>query len=142
MSMVDQPLFSACHVPLQVQLGVKILCKNERPSSIRYCRPIKLICQKKSTELIISETENINSQILAMKPIITDSYKIFHKFNITMLDGKTFSVLAEAAPKNMNNLDLVKYYEVDADLLKYGLSTLHAWTFERMSFTRFLPTSN
>jgi len=38
MSMVDQHLFSVCLVPLQKQLGVKILWKNERPLSTRYCR--------------------------------------------------------------------------------------------------------
>jgi len=55
---------------------------------------------------------------------------------MTMLDKKTFSAEASSqlcrlcgeAPTNMNNLDLVKSYEVDAVLFKYGLSTFHAWT--------------
>lgn len=136
-SMADQHLFAVCLVPLQVQVGSTILWKNTRPSSTRYCRPIKLICQKESTELIRAETDSINSQILSIKPTIFNSLTIDHVFHCTMLDGKTFSVLAEAStqtcgicravPKNMNNLSLVQSYPVDVDLFKYGLSTLHAW---------------
>lgn len=135
-SMADQHLFAVCLVPLQVQLGTKILWKNTRPSSTRYCRPIKLICQKESTELIRAETDSINRQILSIRPTILNSLAVDHVFHCTMLDGKTFSVLAEAStqtcgicravPKNMNNLSLVQSYSVDVDLFKYGLSTLHA----------------
>ena len=136
-SMVDQHLFTVCLVPLQVQLGSTILWKNTRPSSTRYCRPIKLICQKETSELITLETDNVISQIKSIKPTLTSSYTILHEFHLTMVDGKTFGVLAEAStqtcgicraiPKDMNNLDLVKRYPVDSDLLKYDLSSLHAW---------------
>lgn len=66
-----------------------------------------------------------------------------------MLDGKTFGALDEAStqtceicralPKNMNNIRWVKSYPIDADFLKYGLSTLYAWIWF-LSVSYILPT--
>lgn len=87
--------------------------------------------------MIRSEVDIVKRQILNIQPTITPLFKISHGFHMTKLDGKTFSALAEASTKtsgicralqkNMNNIRLVKTYPIDADLLKYRLSTLPAW---------------
>lgn len=135
--MIDQYLFSICMVPLIVQKGPTVLWKNNRPCSTRYCRPIKLLCEKESADLSRREIQNIKSQILNIFPTFVSTLRIDHQFHMTMLDGKTFSVISESAsqtcgicsatPKNMNDLNLVKSFPINGNLFEYGLSSLHAW---------------
>jgi len=47
-NMVDQHLFAICIVPIQLRRGGSILWKNPRPSSTRYCRPLKVMFAKES----------------------------------------------------------------------------------------------
>lgn len=136
-AMIDEHLFTVCIVPLQVQQGTNILWKNSRPSSVRFCRPIKIICQKESADLVRAEVENVKSQISLVTPTTIGSLQVYHEFHLTMIDGKVFAAIAQsssqicgickATPKVMNDLDLVKELPVDENLYEYGLSTLHAW---------------
>lgn len=136
-NMTDEHLFVVCIVPLQIQKGTEILWKNSRPSSTRFCRPIKLICHKETSDLVSLEIENVKKQILEIIPTNIQNFEIHHQFHMTMIDGKVFSVVAEssnqrcgicqASPKMMNDLDLIKNLPGNVDLYQYGLSTLHAW---------------
>lgn len=133
----DDHLFAVCIVPLQVKIGAVIVWQNSRPSSTRFCRPIKLINEKETTALAKSEIENVNKQISEIIPTCFESFQIHHEFHMTMIDGKIFSVVAESAsqtcgicgatPKIMNNLKAVKDRPVKTNMYQYGLSTLHCW---------------
>lgn len=48
----DDSLFAVCIVPLQILKGTSTLWKNQRPSSTRYCRPLKILFQKESADLV------------------------------------------------------------------------------------------
>lgn len=79
----------------------------------------------------------IKSQISNILPTLLSGFRIDHQFHMTMLDGKTFSVISgsssqtcgicKATPKNMNDLNLVKSLSINENLFEYGLSSLHAW---------------
>lgn len=63
--------------------------------------------------------------------------KVSHSLLLTMIDGKATSILCEtsaqrcdickAVPTEMNNLSLLLTKNIDTDLYKYGLSSLHIW---------------
>lgn len=124
-------------VPLCVKIGSNILWKNPRPSSTRYCRPIKIIFQKESADLVRREVDNIKSQISKIVSTSVGSFRVYHQFHLTMIDGKVFNVIADsssqtcgickATPKIMNDLNLVKNLQANKSLYEYGLSTMHAW---------------
>jgi len=67
--------------------------------------------------------------------LIAESFQ--HNLQLTMIDGKVFSVVAEcssqacgickATPKMINDLDLVASLPKCEDLYEFGISTLHAW---------------
>jgi len=136
-NMVDQHLFAICIVPLQLQRKSTILWKNPRPSSTRYCRPLKVMFAKESETLVRAEIENIKSQILKIEPTRLSCFQVQHNLQLTMIDGKVFSVIAEsysqacgickAALKMMNDLDLFASLPKCKDLYEFGISTLHAW---------------
>lgn len=135
--MTDEYLLAICIVPLQVLYGSTVLWKNSRPSSTRYCRPIKILCRKENADLVRVEVDNVNAQIVKIKPTSVHNFHVHHNFHMTMIDGKTFSVIAEsssqtcgickATPKIMNDLNMVQTLACDEQLFKFGLSTLHAW---------------
>lgn len=137
----DDYLFAICIVPLQLKMKDKIIWQNPRPSSTRFCRPLKLIYEKESSLLIKKETEAIKEQINNIIPtqiqVGEKHVNVKHRFCLTMIDGKTFSAIAEssnqscgicgATPKIMNDLKKLAQLKPKESLYEYGLSTLHAW---------------
>ena len=102
-SKTDQYLFAICLVPLQLKNGNEIIWENPRPSSTRFCRPIKLLFEKETRSLIKSETGYIKSQI---DSIISTAINyehnaviVKHVFHLTMIDGKVFSTLTDCSPQ-------------------------------------------
>ncbi|GBP11503.1 hypothetical protein EVAR_102683_1 [Eumeta japonica] len=87
-------LFAVCLVPLRLQTtnGTHIIWNNPRPSSTRFCRPIKLVFENETTELAKKEIENIERQIadLQLTFIKVDEKKVIvtHCMKMTMIDGK------------------------------------------------------
>lgn len=139
-SKTDFNLFSVCLVPLQMTVeNGTILWQNNRTSSTRFCRPIKLIFEKETPELTKEVVTNINQQISEIEPtnILQYEIQIYHTFKMTMIDGKLFSVVSEsstqtcgicgATPKVMNNLESILNLTPNENLYDYGISTLHAW---------------
>lgn len=83
-------LFVTSIVPLRLidQDTEEILWKNPRPSSTRFCRPIRLQWVHE-TDLISKQEENyINDQISDLKPIVYDWGSINFSLALTMVDGK------------------------------------------------------
>ena len=54
---IDENIFALCIVTMQLKIGDVILWENSRPSSTRFCRPIKSIFEKESSELAGREVE-------------------------------------------------------------------------------------
>lgn len=137
----DEYLFAICLVPLQLKYDNHIIWENPRPSSTRFCRPIKLIFEKETKSLIQDETNYIQNQINAIVSTASNiedkTVIVKHVFYLTMIDGKVFSILSDsstqrcgicgATPTIMNKLHEIKALNVRANLYEYGLSTLHAW---------------
>ena len=130
----DEYLFLISFVSLKLVSNDEnqtIIWQNPKPSSTRYCRPIKFIFEKESQALAKRECENIQSQINNLVPTSVKDFNIQHKLLLTMIDGKMCNILTDtigsqicyicgAKPTEMNTLitkklDSKKYYE-------YGLS--------------------
>jgi hypothetical protein len=138
----DSNLFATCLVPLRLSTNNgRILWQNPRPSSTRYCRPIKLIFKKETSKLVKEEIQNIENQISEIQPtncgLGSEQVVIKHSFNLTMIDGKTFGVVSNssnqscgicgATPKIMNQLEKIWSLQPNSQLYMYGISNLHAW---------------
>lgn len=137
----DANLFSICLVPLQMTADDDgtVLWQNPRPSSVRYCRPLKLIFAKETPDLSKTEIAKIEEQIKNIKPTITDDRQLIinHNLKLTMIDGKMFSVISNsstqtcgicgATPKVMNDLEKIFDLPIEEKFYDYGISTLHAW---------------
>lgn len=116
--------------------------KNRRPSSPRFCRPIKMMNEKETPESVRQETDFIQKQIDALENYSTviDGKRISVKYvlSLTMIDGKVCNSLTETASaqrclvcgstsKEFNNIDSMLKKDVEKDNLKFGISSLHAW---------------
>ena len=120
-----------------------MLWQNLRPSSTRYCRPLKLEFTKESTEIILSEQLNVQEQIKNLLPSIvsipgSDPIQVHHRLIMSMIDRKVCNAvtytkssqrccLCGALPREMNNINELLEREVNTDALHFGLSTLHAY---------------
>lgn len=99
-----------------------IIWQNPRPSSPRFCRPIRLQVCHETTEISIKEKEYIEKQIeeLESSSIFIDEKKLIikHKMLFTMIDGKVCNAITStksavkcyvygATSKEFNNLDVM-----------------------------------
>lgn len=137
----DEFLFVFSLVPLQLRdKSSNIAWQNPRPSSTMYCRPIRFIFSKESSEFTMSETnkvlEEVNKLLPTMCNVDGNEISVKHKLLFTMIDGKVCNALTEtssaqrcyicgATPKLMNNE--TRDFVANTDNLGFGLSTLHAW---------------
>lgn len=94
----DTDLFMFSMVPLVLRCkkidsgDTVILWKNPRPSSTRYCRPIKFEFKKETIQSTIDEVNAIEEEIKTLIPttVISNNIEIqvLNKFMFTMVDGK------------------------------------------------------
>lgn len=138
----DSSMYSICLVPLSLKKidSGEIICKNPLPNSVRFCRPIRLLMQKKSEDLIQKEIMSIEVEIENLVPIqICNDGKeivIYPEFELSMIDGKTFNAITNtsnqscaicrATPKLMNDIKKILKRKCNKNNLAYGLSSLHA----------------
>lgn len=95
-SVSDNNLFLFSIVPLQFRCSVDnsniVLWQNPRPSSPRFCRPIKFMFKKETTDVTIENCKTIEKQIslISMTNIFKEEIQINikHILNFTMVDGK------------------------------------------------------
>lgn len=133
-------VFCVSCVPLQLQCCDQVLWDNERPSSLRLCRPIQFIFMKESKANIVKEHLIYKEKIdrLEVKEIKIDnmSFRVKYTLEFTMMDGKLCNAITNqkssgscnicfAKPKEMNNLSLIMKKKIHEEFLCYGLSTLH-----------------
>ncbi|GBN05154.1 hypothetical protein AVEN_182360-1 [Araneus ventricosus] len=142
----DENLFSICVVPRQIHSNTddskSVIWENTVPSSTKYCRPIKFIFAKESTDLITAEVEKIKHQIKELEPtkIFFDDLEISATppLMFCMVDGKFCNAvsscsstqtcyLCRAKPNEMNNLRVISKKEARKEFLPFGISPLHSW---------------
>lgn len=95
-STTDSDLFMFSLVPLKFQCTIdekKItIWQNPRPSSTRFCRPIKFMFKKETKENTLIEVADVEKQIENLTATnVTDGdmeLQINHKLIFSMVDGK------------------------------------------------------
>lgn len=95
-SVTDSDLFMFSFVPLQINCTANdqkiIIWQNPRPSSTKFCRPIKFIFKKETVESTRDEVDKIETQIknLDTTDVILNNkvLKIKHNLIFSMVDGK------------------------------------------------------
>lgn len=134
----DDSIFTTCLVPLKLVNGSIIIWENMKPSSTKYCRPVKFEFIKENDEIIRRENQRMSTEIEALIPThYKDSILVEHELLLTMVDGKVCASLTEFSsmrcficgvkPKDMNNFDLICKKSVTIEHYKFGLSSLHGW---------------
>lgn len=137
----DEFLFVFSFVPLQLRDNSgNVVWQNPRPSSTMYCRPIKFIFSKETTDFTVTETNKILEEINQLVPTIGNvdgkEVSVKHELLFTMIDGKVCNAMTEtssaqkcyicgATPKFMN--DESREFMVNKENLGFGISPLHAW---------------
>lgn len=96
--------------------------QNPKPLSSRFCRTIKLIFKRETSELINKENMLIQREISELVPTKVDldgtEIAISHKMILSLVDGKVCSTISStlpqicyicgAKPKEMNDIPLKK----------------------------------
>lgn len=143
----DNSLFVTSYVPLQLVTksakpeDAKIIWKNPRPSSTRYCRPIRFQFKKETSEVCIAERDYFKQKIDMLKHTEYSKFekKIYveHKLQLTMVDGKVCNSLSQtssakcyickANPKEMNDIEACLQKVVHKENYEFGLSPLHSY---------------
>lgn len=143
----DSHVFLSSLVPIQLYYTIEgekiIIWQNPRPSSPRYCRPIRMQWKKETKALSIDEKMYVENQVLSLQPTVATTsagqdIRITHQLHMTMIDGKICSAITDtpssqtcyvcgATPKSMNNIDDAVKRTSDTSTFQFGLSTLHAW---------------
>lgn len=149
----DTDIFFMSAVPLQLfyeRKGVRVVVwQNQRPSSARFCRPIKLQFRKETVELARQEVSLMEEQIRCLtssrisiplfrdRSMETTEFEVTHSLQFTMVDGKICNAITQtssaqtcyvcgATPKQMNSFQKGSRAE-KPETFRFGLSTLHAW---------------
>ncbi|CAH0546850.1 unnamed protein product [Brassicogethes aeneus] len=142
----DANIFFTSTVPLQLSVVNEnheniVVWQNPRPSSSRFCRPIRLQFLKESVKSTREEQKYIEQQIRSLLPFYNvhgKKIKIEYKLVFTMIDGKIKNAITEtdssmrcyickATSKQFNDINLVLKQKVVTENLCFGISSLHAW---------------
>lgn len=125
-------------VPLQItSKNNKVMWMNNRPSSVRYCRPIKFTFMKETPSTTLQEynyyKKEINNLILTVETANQITFTITYNLRCTMIDGKVCNVLTSqksnascsicgTKPREMNHLDQIITLPINKENYKFGLS--------------------
>lgn len=142
----DENIFFTSLVPLQLYNEKSnektVIWKNPRPSSPRFCRPIKIEFMRETAETTKAEVEYVTEQQKNLVPYCTfirgKSMTVTFELSLTMVDGKVCNSLSDnastqrcylckATSKEFNDLDKIVKREVIEENLQFGISSLHAW---------------
>lgn len=141
----DENVFSTSFVPLQLVCESNteiVVWKNPRPSSPRFCRPIKLQFLHENVESTVNVVNDIQQQIESLVPFTTQLHGmevcIKYSMTFTMIDNKVCNAvsckksalrcyLCGGTFKDFNNIDEILQKKVTKTNLRFGISTLHAW---------------
>ena len=115
--------------------------QNPKPSSTRYCRPIKFEFAKETPEYIQEENAKIQEEIQNLESTMVKigdfACSITHILELTIVDGKVCYALSFdkssatcniciTKPSEMKNIDDIQTKPCNEEVYKFGLSTLHS----------------
>lgn len=138
----DASAFFISFVPLQLKAHDCVLWTNETPNSVFFCRPVKFVFAKETTDLIQKEYNYYTELLRKVQTYILNiedmSFKIQFDLQCTMIDGKVCNAITGekascrcnicgVGPKYINDLNYVQNLPCKTNYYKLGLSTLHAW---------------
>jgi hypothetical protein len=140
----DESIFFTSLVPLQLisTHDKTIVWKNPRPSSSRFCRPIRIQFLHEDVETTVKEMKYVQEQENQVGPfqIIMNGKHITISYHLafTMIDGKACNAvtntastqrcyLCQATSKDFNNIDAMINRKITEVNLQFGISILHAW---------------
>lgn len=133
----DSSVFMGSLIPIKLVSEDQLVWENDSPNSALWCRPLFFKFIKENKFSIIQEKNAIEAEIGNLEETVVGEMTISHNLILTMIDGKVTAVLCDTStqrcdickstPKEMNDLPLILTKEVDADLYRYGLSSLHIW---------------
>lgn len=139
----DGNIFLCSYVPLQLKdrKTGQVLWKNPTPSSRRYCRPIKFMFCKETTELIKNTEDYLKGQVDMLAPTVIEFPNgiivfIHHDLRFTMVDGKVCNTIwgvgslrcfiCTVTPKEINDIDKVRSRPINPESLNFCIAPLHA----------------
>lgn len=133
----DSSIFMTSLVPLKIMCEDITVWENQKPCSPAFCRPMQFQFVKESEAVMKAEVTEMEKQISDLRPTEYETNKVTHDLMMTMVDVKICTYLSEAKsnaacyiclakPTEMNNLELVEKRVTSPEMLKFGLSTLHA----------------
>lgn len=140
----DGNIFQSSLVPLRLIVtttngDTKIIWQNPVPSSIRFCRPIRIRFVSETKDITKEEIAYIHNQANSLEKTILQTndgiVKIKYTMLLTMVDGKVCNAATDTAStmrcyicgqtaKDFNKLLNVE--EINVEALQFGLSILHA----------------
>lgn len=138
----DSAVFITSFVPIRLLCDEKIIWQNPRPSSTRYCRPLKISFLKESIEVSLAEKLRVDKEIkqLTSSEFMFNNQKIgvSHSLIFCMVDGKICNSLTgttstqrcyicNATSKDFNSIDKMISMKINTENLKFGISVLHGW---------------
>ena len=141
----DGSLLFTSVVPIQLYLGENKSCflwQNPRPSSTRYCRPIRFCFERETIDSTKAEKERVDREIQSLIPSTFSFngqiYKIHHTLTFTMIDGKICNAITnnkstqrcyicDLTCKDFNNIEKCLQVDIKQETFEFGLSILHAW---------------
>lgn len=86
----DDHLLVTSLVPLEFkdQNSCKVVWKNPRPSSTKFCRPLKLQWCQETDSVCREEEAYVKKQIAELTPFMSTTCTVFFDLHLTMVDGK------------------------------------------------------
>lgn len=137
----DASIFMISLVPLTILSSNSVLWQNNQASSTKYCRPIKFLFEKESTEIVKREHKMVQSEIdaLTLSTIKVNGRELRakHELKMTMVDGKLINEITDtsssncnicgAKPSQMNDFDLIEKLICNEKNFSFGVSSLHCW---------------
>lgn len=142
--MSDENIFFISLVPLVLKCTKydKIIWKNPRPCSTRFCRPIKIMFARETVSITKKEVSYIKLQENNLCSYECEMFgkkiSVNFKLSLTMVDGKVCNSLTDtkssmrcylckATSKIFNDIEKIISLPLDEEHLEFGLSPLHAW---------------
>lgn len=148
----DSSIFFTSLVPIKLVCGSPdlkdaiVIWQNPRPSSTRYCRPIKMQFVRETTEFTLTEKRSMDKQIEELEHstiVLEDGLHISvkHRLLFTMIDGKICNAVAEnkstlrcyickATAHNFHDIDEMLRLRASIqqkECFTFGISILHGW---------------
>ena len=119
-----------------------LIWNNLKPSSPRFCRPLRLQFLKETVQSTLAEKDHVEKQIENLLPFDTvlssRNVRVVYQLAFTMIDGKVKNAvtgtssamrcyICKTTSKDFNDLDSMLKKEVDKDNFRFGIGSLHAW---------------